>query len=56
MKILLVTGGKSYEEKISVLTGIKVYHSLLASTSFQPILIYYDPNASKFYGEKISIN
>lgn len=52
MKILLVTGGKSYEEKISVLTGIKVYHSLLASTSFQPILIYYDPNASKFYGGK----
>jgi len=50
MNIIIVCGGKSVEEQISIITAIKVYKSLLSSADYHPYLVYQDPNDFNFYG------
>lgn len=56
MNIIIVCGGKSVEEQISIITAIKVYKSLLSSNEYHPYLVYQDPNDFNFYGGQGLLN
>ncbi len=56
MNIIIVCGGRSVEEQISIITAIKVYKSLLSSVEYHPYLVYQDPNDYCFYGGQGVLN